>query len=180
MTGDNPNFDHSELERILDTWGADRNRWPTSVRARADSLIGATTDARAMLREAAAFDALLDRAPVPSTSRRAAVSERILSTAVAAQGPSQREGVVLPWPGARRPQIARPAPAAYARFRSAWAAPALLAASLAAGIFMGALDMVPSPVNQLVQAVELDGDLEQSVAAADNDGLASVLDEDLL
>jgi hypothetical protein len=51
---------------------------------------------------------------------------------------------------------------------------------LALGVFIGALDLAPASVDQLMTAVEYDTDLDQLAAAMASDGLAAVLDEDLL
>jgi hypothetical protein len=60
----------------------------------------------------------------------------------------------------------------------AWQAAAVLAASLALGFFVGALDLAPESVDRLAQAVTLDD--ADAVAGLSNDGLAAVLDEDFL
>lgn len=172
-----------DLGTLLDTYGVDTARWPEHMRARADMLLAQEPRAGHMLAEAKALDALLAHAPVPAAARHAALTERIVA---AAQDASAREvrtgqvmpsGIVLPWPGVARGRNARAFGRSHA---SVWSAGALLAASLAVGLFVGALDLAPGAVNQLVQSVTLDDDTEQAVAAIGNDSLAAALDEDLL
>jgi hypothetical protein len=169
-----------DLGTVLDTYGADVVRWPQHIRARADALLAQDPQAERLLAEARALDALLGRAPVPAAERHAALAERIMAAAQRqhAAPAAARSGIVLPWPGAKRPHSRQ----ASGRFNvaPAWGATALLAASLAVGVFVGALDLAPAPVHQLVQSVTDDDDAEQAVAAISNDGLAAALDEGAL
>jgi hypothetical protein len=136
-----------------------------------------------MLAEAKALDAVLARAPLPAFERRAALADRILAEArslapeVALTGTNPQSGIVIPWPGTahRRPRV--PAAAAIAH-AAPWRAMGLLAASLVLGICIGALDLAPVSVGQLMEMI--DTDLDQTAAVMANDGLTAALDEDLL
>jgi hypothetical protein len=175
MTSNKTTPELDVLEQLLDTWGADRSRWPAPARERAQAMLAAYPQAARMFEEAAAFDALLSRAPAPAAGRQALLADRITAVAIAAGRSDRERGKVLPWPGARPRLPALP--------RESWRAlvpPALLAASLALGVVLGALDLAPTAVNRLVEVVELAGDSVPAVAAVDNDSLAAILDEDLL
>lgn len=86
---DNASAKRPELEllsRVLETYGGDRNRWPAAERLALSRILADDQDARRLLREAEALDALLDAAPVVPSSREAALAARI---AAAAAGSSQ-------------------------------------------------------------------------------------------
>jgi hypothetical protein len=165
-----------DLRALLDAYGADRARWPAADRARADAVVAAEPQAERLLTETKALDALLAHAPVPSPERRAALGDRIVALAGAERpAAAPPSGVVVPWPGTSRRRAVPPVP----RVRTpAWQAAAVLAASLALGFFVGALDLAPESVDRLAQAVTLDD--ADAVAGLSNDGLAAVLDEDFL
>jgi hypothetical protein len=61
-----------------------------------------------------------------------------------------------------------------------WSAAALLAASLCFGIFVGTQDLAPGAVNNLMEAVSMDSDFDQTAAAIGSDGLSVALDEEFL
>jgi hypothetical protein len=184
MTHDRSKSRLDELQGLLETYGADTRRWPQAARARAEVVLGADRQAARMLAEAKALDAVLARAPLPAPERHAALADRIVAEArsrapeITGAGAGRSSGIVIPWPRAAR-RAAREPVAAIAH-RAQWRAAGLLAASLALGVFIGALDLAPASVDQLMTAVEYDGDLDQLAAAMASDGLAAVLDEDLL
>lgn len=64
-----------EFSRLLNTYGADSERWPEAQRAAARALCDVSTAARAQWIEAERLDALLaaDRAPPPDAARQARV-----------------------------------------------------------------------------------------------------------
>ncbi|MGE5511225.1 MAG: hypothetical protein ACM31O_08250 [Bacteroidota bacterium] len=173
-----------DLGTLLDTYGADTARWPERERARMDEIMAAEPWADRLLAEARALDTLLARAPLPSTERRFALASRIVAIAEGAHAlPAEsaasanvRSGVVIPWPRASRSHPVRVSRAARL---PVWRAAALLAASLIVGVFVGAFDLAPSPVNNFVEAVSLD-ETEQAVVSISNDGLSAALDEDFL
>jgi hypothetical protein len=59
-----------EFTSLLDAWGADSSRWPADRRAEADALLARSDEARRLLADEAAFDALLAAAPAlaPNTA----------------------------------------------------------------------------------------------------------------
>jgi hypothetical protein len=183
MTYDRSKSGLDELQGLLETFGADRERWPLAARARTEMVIGADRQAARMLAEAKALDAVLAHAPLPAPDRRAALADRILAGARAsapekAGRPAERlpSAVVIPWPGqARR---GKPGQAA-ATGSASWRAAALLAASLALGVFVGALDLVPDAVDPLMDVVVYNSDLDQTAAIL-NEGLAAAFDEEFL
>lgn len=64
-----------EFRALLGAWGADAGRWPGDRRAAAEALLSHSDEARALLAEEAAFDALLERAPAiePGTALTASI-----------------------------------------------------------------------------------------------------------
>jgi len=67
---------------LLGAYGADPKRWPPAERARALLLLGNSTEAEALRREAAALDSLLDQAPRPALPR---IEAAILVARITAQ-----------------------------------------------------------------------------------------------
>jgi hypothetical protein len=142
----------SELERLLDMYGAERTRWPAEGRASAALLVASDPAARRLLAEAEALDRVLDRAPAPlPVQAEAALAERIVAAA-------QRSPRIVRLPGG--PQRAReepssgqpallPVPATgrgHGRLRvlsRQMGAAGLLAASLAMGVAIGNSSLPP-------------------------------------
>src|SRR6516164_2616183 len=71
----------AEFERLLDVYGSDRSRWPVAARASAGQLVARLAVARRLLAEAEGLDRVLERAPMPTLAREAALAERILVAA---------------------------------------------------------------------------------------------------
>ncbi len=140
--------DIERLRLLLDTFGADRARWPAAERLRLAAFVASDAEARRLVAEAAAFDRLLDMAPRPSPERERAAVARIVAAAF------RHENV--PWK--REP----------ARERPLWRAAAPLAASLVLGVFAGMAGLVPG-VEEFAQADAAEGDIQQAVLD-DNDG----------
>ncbi len=115
----------AELETVLDTYGADRTRWPAPVRRSLSGLIAGNAQARQMLEDAEAFDRLLDQAPAPSREEISRLTDRIVAAAAGQPrlAVSRSSKTVVPAP----PRVSR---------QQGWAA-AALAASLTLGIFAG-------------------------------------------
>ena len=184
MTHDRSESGLEELHGLLEAYGADRERWPQAARARTEGVLAAGGQAARMLAETKALDAVLAHAPLPAPERRAALADHILAEAhgMLAEGAGNRRsrqpGTVIPWPGAAR-RVSSPAAGTTTR-PAPWRAAALLAASLALGVFIGALNLAPAPLSQLMEAVDFDSDFDQTAAALASDGLAAALDEDLL
>lgn len=70
------------LEAALDTYGADRTRWPAPLRHELSALIADSGEARKLLRDAELFDELLDRAPQYNAERLNNLKHRIATAAV--------------------------------------------------------------------------------------------------
>ncbi|HZT47114.1 MAG TPA: hypothetical protein VFA64_04005 [Hyphomicrobiaceae bacterium] len=171
----------AEFERLLDVYGSDRTRWPAEARAGAGQLVARDRAARRLLAEAEALDRALDRAPLPSLAREAALADRIVAAArrsprmvpAATAEPPRHAGrtaadnvVALPVVAARRPWSSRAAMGGVA---------GALAASLALGVFLGLSSLSQGVVPAIEQAtgLSLGGG---RVAALQVD----LLDEDLL
>ena len=71
----------TEFERLLEVYGSDRTRWPVAARASAGQLVTRLPAARRLLAEAEAVDRVLERAPMTSLAREAALAERIIAAA---------------------------------------------------------------------------------------------------
>lgn len=151
MTSTTPRAREIEALRcLLDSHGADRTRWPARERLRFAHLISQDSQARALLAEAAAFDRLLDRAPVVPQARESALAERIVATAVAAGRPAsvpssrhQEAGDNVLDLAAARLRSAAARRSGVLR-RNGWSGmAALLAASLVLGVLVGASGVMP-------------------------------------
>jgi hypothetical protein len=184
MTQDRSNMAAGDLEALLDAYGADTSRWPKQAQARASVLLASDAQAGRLMAEAKALDALLGRAPLLAPERQSVLAERIVAKALGgASEDSPRKvaapesGIVIPWPGSAR---ARAAPVWKPSRRPVWSAAALLAASLCIGIFVGMQDFAPGTVNNLMEAVAMDSDFDQTAAAVGSDGLSVALDEEFL
>lgn len=145
------------LEAALDTYGADRTRWPAPLRHDLSALLADSGEARKMLRDAELFDTLLDRAPQYDPSRLDGLKQRI--AAAAAQQP--RLIMTHPEP------VQRAAP----RRHQGWAVTAL-AASLVLGVLAGQSSVVSSLLGTNSAYAS------RQVAHADDPDI--LLDEDML
>lgn len=155
----------ADLEAALDTYGADRTRWPAPLRHSLCALITSNADAKKMLDDALLFDRLLDSAPSYDGARVAALADRI---AVAA---------------ARQPRVIATSPVERVPFvkprRDYGYAGAALAASLLLGVLVGQSNMVSRTVQPLV--AEESSTYDPSVPQlAFTDEADTLLDEDLL
>jgi hypothetical protein len=153
-----------KLEAALDTYGGDRTRWPAPLRLELSGLIAGNADAQKMLKDAEAFDRLLDHAPQYDAARLGKLKERIAAAAV------------------RQPRLVGTRPVAKANAgvrRYNGLAATALAASLVLGIFAGQFKVVNSTADVL-----LSGDTASlttnSRQLAQTDDADSLLDEDLL
>ena len=135
------------FEHMLDAFGADPNRWPEQRRAAAEMLLAHDHAARRLLTEAEALDALLNKLPdeaAPEPARTAQLADRILAKAHSAPRLAHTaEPSAVPTRARReednadRRQALAVAQAKFAVTRTSFAAGAFLAASLAAGIYIG-------------------------------------------
>lgn len=131
--------DLDTLERVLATFGADRDRWPAAERLRLAPLIAESTEARRMMAEARALDRLLDKAPAVSRQRQDALAARIVMEIGDSDARSARGGEVISLGdrsrggGTASSRVVRPP---FGRPRRSPVA-ALLAASLVGGLVLG-------------------------------------------
>jgi hypothetical protein len=137
----NNNMTIAEFERLLDVYGSDRARWPVEERACAGHLVARDRTARRLLAEAEALDRTLERAPLPSLAKEAALADRILVAArrsprMVAAGKADTAGAVHP--AGNVVSLSASRGRASWRSRTAFGSAAgMLAASLALGVFLG-------------------------------------------
>lgn len=148
MTNMSEGMTLAEFERLLDVYGGARTRWPAEARAAAAQLVGRDARARQLLAEAEALDRVLERAPLPGLAVEAALAERIVGAAqrsprIVKTAPGR--AAVLPMAadggGARKARLSWKRQLLRPDLRAA----AVLAASLAAGVFIG-MSSVPQRV----------------------------------
>jgi hypothetical protein len=156
------------LEMALDTYGADRTRWPAPLRLELSGLIANSREAQKMLADAAAFERVLDMAPQFDSSRLDQLSDRIAASAqrqprLLEGGGLSAGGSTASWPAPRR-QHGIVATA--------------LAASLVLGVFAGQFNVFNSTADVVLGGEEGDHLIQRQYAQTDDaDGL---LDEDTL
>jgi hypothetical protein len=156
------------LEMALDTYGADRTRWPAPLRLEMSGLIANSREAQKMLADAAAFERLLDMAPQFDSSRLGQLSDRIAASAhrqprlLEGGGGVSVGGSTARWPAHRRHHgIVATA----------------LAASLVLGVFAGQLNVFNSTADVVLGE---DGDQFVQRQLAQTDDADGLLDEDTL
>lgn len=158
-----------KLEAALDTYGADRTRWPAPLRLTLSGLIAGNPDAHKMLKDAEAFDRLLDKAPQYDATRLSKLSDRIAAAAerqprlVTSQERSPAAAVRPAWPTLRR--------------HHGLAATAL-AASLVLGVFAGQMKVFTSTADALLGEDGSSSTLSRQIAFTDDGD--SFVDGDLL
>jgi hypothetical protein len=146
-----------KLEATLDTYGADRTRWPAPLRHALSGLIAGNTEAQRLMKDAEAFDRLLDEAPHYDMARLDGLAERI--AAAAERQPRLVTSSVKPF----RPVT---------RYRHGFAATAL-AASLVLGVLAGQ----SNAINALLGTNDPQPSVSRQIALTDPDVF---LDEDML
>lgn len=165
MANSNPHSARlAELETALDTYGADRTRWPVPVRHALSGFIASTPEAQRMLKDAELFDRLIDQAPRVSSERFADLTEKIVKAAV------QQPRIVTSGTPAQT--------LAPVRREQRWAA-AALAASLMLGIVAGQTRFV-DPAAELLIGSSISEDAGNAAQVAQIDQYDGLLDEDLL
>ncbi len=195
MTSEKRLADLTDFESVLDTFGSNPLRWPAGKRERLVGLAAADKDARRLLREAQALDAVLARGAGPGVGSTTALADRI---AAAVKGPmpvapsdhgvaervadaADKPGVVIAWPrsDARVQQTAALTGAVPRRDRpmTQWRTAAALAASLVLGVFVGAMDFVPSGFSGFVAGIEANAETPREIALLQGDDLLDFLDE---
>jgi len=158
------------LEVALDTYGADRTRWPAPLRLALSGLIATSSEAQKLLADAEAFDRLLDRAPEYSPDKLAKLGDRIAAAAA-----RQPRLVATSGGGDASPsEIARPV-----FRRSHGFTMSALAASLMLGIFAGQTNVLNSTADMLLSS-DAASSASPSRQVAQTDDADSLLDEDML
>lgn len=163
------------LQRLLDTFGADRSRWPARERLRYSGLVAENDAARRLLAEAEALDRVLDLAPEPDVGSLDALSARIMESAGAAgRQATSRDKATMPTVVPLRPHGGSSGRGAQAD-RLGWQAAALLAASVMIGVFVGTSGIgigpaeAPSTVAEDDRSGDVEGDWDASQLALGND-----------
>lgn len=154
----------AELEAALDTYGADRTRWPAPLRHALSGLIAGNTNAQKVLKRAEVFDRLLDSAPRYEAHKLDRLADRIVA---AAEGQSR----VVSFKRPRRP--------AYFGSREYGFAAAALAASLLIGVVVGQSNVV-GPAAEIFDSASSLSAAGTNTQMALSDDADSLLEEDLL
>jgi hypothetical protein len=147
------------LETALDTYGADRTRWPAPLRHELSALIAGDSAARKLLRDAELFDQLLDCAPQYDAARLDSLKQRIEDAA------GQQPRLVASRPATAPVTVLR-------RFHGL--AATALAASLVLGVLAGQSSIVNSVWNSNSNTVGANRQIAQT------DDTDVLLDEDML
>ena len=121
-------IDIQRFEQLLQSYGANADRWPTVERDAARALVQASSDARRLFDEAVQLDGILDSAASPKPS--AALAARIVSAARRAPAWRQHLTNIAAeiWPFGRQ-----------------WQAAAILASAAILGLALGTVPL-PSTV----------------------------------
>lgn len=153
------------LTATLESFGADRTRWPVHVRRELSSLIADNQDAQRLLAEAAALDHLLDLAPCVSLGAKSALTERIVGQAARADVSqiSRRSGFVRP----------------LGRKENAYAGMAL-AASLVLGLLAGSQQSLAPALQEVAASAGLESAAVSGQSATPGDDSFGLATEDLL
>jgi hypothetical protein len=156
-----------QLRLTLDTYGADRTRWPAQRRHELSQFIAASVEAQKLIADATAFDRLLDLAPTLDGARQQALLDSILKAA------ERTPRVVIENAPATRPVQRSNV------WRWGGGAGAALAASLMLGIFAGQMGTVSSFADDMAAFAGWDTSAStQQVAQTDDSG--GYFEEDLL
>jgi hypothetical protein len=152
------------LDALLASCGADRTRWPAHARLKFASLVATDPEAQRLVKEAAALDSVLDRAPAPVRPSDA-LAERIVATAIAGARDRDPRASDIRLPTRSRPSAAGAGRGiSWARMRDVsampWPAAALLAASLVIGAFAGTSGVLDQALVPIAEVAASDSDME--------------------
>lgn len=153
----------AELAAVLDTFGADRTRWPAPVWHALSRLIAENGEAQVLMREAEAFDRLLDQAPTLSAPAIVALSDKI-------GGIAGKQPRLVHRGAVSRLSVGR---------REHGFAAAALAASLLLGIIAGQVPGTMPAADLLIGSGTDSGDTSGQLLAQTGES-ESVWDEDIL
>lgn len=153
------------LTATLESFGADRTRWPVYVRRELSSLIADNQDAQRLVAEAVALDHLLDLAPRVSLGGKSALTERIVAQAARADVSqiSRQSGFGQPRP----------------RRDNAYAGLAL-AASLVLGVLAGSQQGLAPALQEVAASAGLESAAPGGQVATSSDDSFGLASEDLL
>jgi hypothetical protein len=122
-----------DFQHLIEVYGAERTRWPLGARAGAAALLAADAEARRVLAEAAALDAVLARG-VADIAPDATVSSALAARIVAAAAKAPRLAAISEPSG---PLRVSGRPVSKDARTDIWRAAAVLAASMVLGVFVG-------------------------------------------
>ncbi len=142
QTSDPLGTDLEALQTALDTYGADRTRWPAPLRLRFASLIASNADAQRRLAEADAFGRLLDLASPSEDESADKVRAAVFAHLKGHGAPAVVPGVVVPMSRRASPPASR----------LLWREVSLLAASLMLGVVAG-LSGTLDPAQQAIAGI---------------------------
>lgn len=129
----NESWTLQRLDRLLEAYGSNDKRWPGAERAGLAVFLAANAEARKRVREAAAFDAVLDKGGATRAKIDARLLDRIVAAAAAEPRTQSATAVVVPFKP-RAKVTAAPA----RRISVRWREVSLLAATLLVGFYIGA------------------------------------------
>ena len=139
----------ARLERLLDVYGANPDRWPSSVRAELDPFIETEARAQRMIGESEALEKLINLSSPLAASE--ALKARIVASAA---HDAQRAARVVPISSTRQPRSG--ADVTKSRIKAYWPA-AALAASFAVGLYLGAAGLGTPAFENAFEATEFVG-----------------------
>lgn len=152
------------LSELVEAYGASALRWPTAERARAETLLAQSVEARALVAKAAELDRLLDMAPYEAPS--ADLVARIMAARPRAAG-----GQVVSIGAARRSPWRAMAQVVWPYGSPAFPAGAL-AASIVLGIGLGVA--APSTLSTFGLATNTTATVSSSAATGSGEQLVSL------
>lgn len=148
----------SEIEALLEVYGADRSRWPAARRLALASFIAHDDEARRMIGEARALDRLIEDAEPSDKAAGYALTERILALA-AAEGlgrpetppeTTSRQDAAAPRPAHDRPASSATARRSVIRQFVALAAAVLLL--FGSGVYAGSTGLFSASGDRMADA----------------------------
>jgi hypothetical protein len=168
-----------QLSRLLDAFGADPRRWPVAERTRFGALITASPEARRLFDEARALDAVLAESEAEAAASPDLLDRIMRAAAATPQVAQKPPGNVIALP-TRQPAPGRSteqAPGRSAITRRAAQAATLLAASLAFGVYLGALASGSSTGREFADRLGVTALIEPSLLVLNEAGLSDQEDD---
>ena len=175
--------DKMTFEDVLARFGSRVELWPAEVRRSFEPMLASDAEARRLMGEAAALDAVLAQAPLTSLERQTRLSASILAAARQSGQPSASPvsgaaGKVVSLEARRRADAERArqqaskvaplsAPVGLRGRRvsaSSWPAAGVLAASLVLGVWLGSSDVTSSFTGDVVVAFAGSSETDEEVS----------------